>query len=230
MGWLRLQFTPSEEASLHLFRDLLVANSRSAGLTSVRDPDEVDKRHIGESLVLLQALDGAGLLRSPAIDIGSGGGLPGIPIKIVRPHLKLTLLEATKKKAAFLQLAVDELRLEDTIVVNARAEEAARQPEHRATYALALARSVAPLPALIELALPFLSEGGVLAAPKGSRAAAEIDAAVHALRECGGEVESVRKLELPWDAPPPTLVIVRKIAPTPDRYPRRPGIPSRRPL
>lgn len=212
------------------FRDLLAENRLAAGLTSVADLHEIERRHIGESLVLLDALEAAAVFASPAIDIGAGGGLPGIPIKIARPDLQLTLLEATAKKASFLRKAVEQLGLSRVSVVSARAEDAGRDPAHRQMYALALARAVAPLPVLVELALPLLRVGGVLASPKGSRAQEEVEAAESALSKCGGEVLSVTTLELPWSGPAPTLVIVRKVAPTPDRYPRRPGIPAKRPL
>lgn len=215
---------------LATFRDLLIENREAGGLTSVSDPAEVDRRHIGESLVLLEALEEAGALASPAIDIGSGGGLPGIPIKIARPDLELTLLETTAKKAAFLRRAVERLGLTGVAILNARAEEAGRDPAHRQAYGLALARAVAPLPVLVELALPLLRVGGALASPKGSRAADEAESARHALAECGGEVADVRRLELPWQGTAPTLVIVRKVAPTPEKYPRKPGTPARRPL
>jgi 16S rRNA (guanine527-N7)-methyltransferase len=227
---LRFLTDHPEREVLAAFRDLLAANREAAGLTSVSDPDEIDRRHIGESLLLLEALEAAGVFASPAIDVGAGGGLPGIPIKIARPDLDLTLLEATTNKASFLQLAVDQLRLARVSVVNARAEDAGRDPTHREAYELALARAVAPLPVLVELTLPFLRVGGTLASPKGSRAQEEVQTAKHALSECGGEVMHVSRLELPWGGDAPTLVIVRKVAPTPNKYPRRPGLPGKRPL
>jgi 16S rRNA (guanine527-N7)-methyltransferase len=190
----------------------------------------VDRRHFGESLALLRVLEDAGLLRSPAIDIGSGAGFPGVPIKIVRPELRLTLLEATGKKVAFLTLLVEALGLRDVSVVHGRAEEVAHDPAHRERYLLALARAVAPLRVLVELALPFLQIGGVLAAPKGSAARREVEEAATALQACGGEVEAVRPLPLAPKGPVPTLVLVRKVAPSPAHLPRRPGIPAKRPL
>jgi 16S rRNA (guanine527-N7)-methyltransferase len=219
-----------ERELLAAFRDLLGANREAAGLTSISDPDEIDRRHIGESLLLLDALEAAGVFASPAIDVGAGGGLPGIPIKIVRPDLELTLLEATTKKASFLGFAIDQLGLDGVSVVNARAEDASRDPAHREAYELALARAVAPLPVLVELTLPFLRIGGTLATPKGSRAQEEVRTSEHALSEGGGEVMDVSRLELPWGGDAPTLVIVRKVAPTPSKYPRRPGLPGKRPL
>ena len=220
---------PTREA-LGAYRDLLVRNRAAAGLTSLRDPDEIDRRLLGEPLLLLDFLEARGVAISPAIDIGSGAGTPGLPIKIARPALRLTLLEATAKKAAFLKTAVSALGVEDVEVVAARAEELAHDPGHRESYRLALARAVAPLPVLVELALPLLAVGGRLATPKGSSARDEVAASANALSECGGEVEAIETLELPWEGTAPTVVIVRKVARTPDRYPRRPGTPAKRPL
>lgn len=222
--------TPEQRASFDSYRRLLTAHRRRAALTSESSARDIGRRHFGESLALLQVLDEAGMLASPAIDIGTGAGFPGVPIKIVRPELRLTLLEATGKKAAFLAMLVEHLGLRDVSVVKGRAEEVAHDPAHREVYRLALARAVAPLRVLVELALPFLQIGGVLAAPKGSAAGREVAEAANALRKCGGEVVMVRQLPVPPDGPPPTLVLVRKVALTPAHLPRRPGIPAKRPL
>ena len=220
---------PTIEA-LRAYRDLVVRNRAAASLTSLREPDEIDRRLVGEPLILLEFLEARGAVASPVIDIGSGAGAPGLPIKIARPELRVTLLEATAKKAAFLKKAVSALGVDDVYVIAARAEELAHDPGHRESYRLALARAVAPLPVLVELALPFLAVGGRLVTPKSSSARDEVAASANALAECGGEVEAVETLELPWEGTAPTVVIVRKVARTPDRYPRRAGIPAKRPL
>ncbi len=227
---LRIPLSPSQIAAFDVYRRELVAAGARAGLTALRDPEAIDRRHFGEPLALLRALDDAGCFGSPAIDIGTGAGFPGLPIKIARPDLRLTLLEATGKKIAFLRRTVELLRLDGVTVIQGRAEEIAHDPAHRAAYALALARAVAPLRVLVELALPFVQMGGVLATPKGSAAPREAREAAAALAACGGRIVAMTPLEVPAGAPAPTLVIVRKVAPTPDRYPRRVGIPSRRPL
>ena len=192
--------------------------------------EAIERRHFAESLALLRALEERDLLLSPALDVGSGAGLPGLPIKIARPDLRLTLLEANEKKAAFMERVIAELSLEGASVLSARAEEAGRLPEHRASYALVLARAVAPLRVLAELALPFLAIGGVLAAPKGSAAPREVREAQAALEALGGAVEETARLKAPSGGRPLTLLLVRKTGETPGRYPRRPGIPRKRPL
>jgi 16S rRNA (guanine527-N7)-methyltransferase len=199
-------------------------------VTSLRDPDAIDQRHIDESMVLLRALEAAGRLPVGAhvIDVGSGGGLPGIPLAIARPDLTVTLLEATGKKAAFLEETARDLDLSNVRVLAARAEEAAHLPAEREAYDVATARAVAPLATLVELTLPFVRVGGALAAIKGSRAEEEIAAAGVALQRCGGGAVEVR--DLTPEVPTLRLLIVPKVAPIPDELPRRSGIPAKRPL
>jgi 16S rRNA (guanine527-N7)-methyltransferase len=209
---------------------LLVAANERVNLTSVTACEEVQRRHFGESLAVAAALYRTGVLRpgqvARTIDLGAGAGFPGLPIKIAHPALRLTLLESAAKKTAFLEGVVERLALPDVTVVTGRAESAAHESTHREAYDLALARAVASLPVLLELALPFLRLGGFLAAPKGSRAAQEVAAAAAALQACGGRIFVAERLA----DTPLTLVLVEKVAPTPSAYPRRPGIPAKRPL
>ena len=219
---------PIRNALLTRYRDLLA--HAPFNVTSLRDPEAIEQRHIDESLAVLHVLEAAGRLPSGArlIDVGSGGGLPGIPLAIARPDLSVTLLEATGKKAAFLNQAARDLNLHNTRVLTARAEEAAHLPAEREAYDVATARAVAPLATLVELALPFVRVGGALAAVKGSHADEEIAAAGVALRRCGGGAVEVH--DLTADTPTLRLLIVPKVAPSPDELPRRAVIPANRPL
>ncbi|MEO6198003.1 MAG: 16S rRNA (guanine(527)-N(7))-methyltransferase RsmG, partial [Dehalococcoidia bacterium] len=229
-GQLTNDLATDPAAQLDAYASLILASNQKAGLmSSGTSRDDLYQRHFPESFAVLAALESNNLLNSPVIDIGSGAGLPGVPLKIARPGIGITLLEATQKKAAFLGEVVQELRLTDVTVIRGRAEEIGRDPLHRERYRLAVARSVAPLPVLLELALPLLAVGGVLAAVKGSRMEAEIDASANALATLGGAVEVTLRLEIPLPGPP-MLVIVRKVAETPDAFPRRPGMPNKRPL
>jgi 16S rRNA (guanine527-N7)-methyltransferase len=224
--------TQSQERLLGIYASHLLAENKRAGLTSAgTDREAIYRRHFTESLALLAAIETRSLLSSPVIDIGSGGGFPGLVIAVVRPETAMTLLEANQKKAAFLESMARELGLANVRVVCARAEDAGRNPGEREGYLLALARAVAPLRVLVEYALPFVRVGGVLAAPKGSSAPRELREAANALAEMGGEIEHTGPRVMPPEAErPPPLIIVRKTAPTPDRYPRRAGIPAKRPL
>lgn len=214
------------------YRDLVLEANRDLNLTAVRDAESFDRRHILESMALAAALETAGRLPAGArvIDVGSGGGLPGIPLAIIRPDLAITLLEATTKKAAFLERAIARLGLGRVRVLAARAEEAAHLPAEREQYNLALARAVAALPALAELTLPFVRVGGALAAVKGSRAAVELAEAEPALARLGGESGQLLLLGDAREETTPRLALIPKVARTPAEFPRRPGTPVKRPL
>lgn len=227
---LRVDLTPGQIADFDVYLEELMAHRSRAALTSLTDVEAVQRRHFLESLALLRALEKAGVFASPAIDIGAGAGFPGLPMRIARPDLALSLIEATGKKAAFLEGLVERLGLDGVTVVRARAEELAHDAAHRAAYGLALARAVAPLPTLVELSLPFLRVGGYLATPKGSATSHEVVDAAAALQACGGRVELLQPLDVEGPGPAPIMVLVRKVAETPDRYPRRPGVPAKRPL
>ena len=227
---LRIRLSSIQSEAFETYYQELISARKRISLTSLRDRESIERRHFLESLALLTALEDAGALGSPGIDIGSGAGFPGVPIKIARPELEMALLEATQKKAAFLAGLIEKLGLAGVRLIHGRAEDVAHEPGEREAYALAVARAVAPLPTLVELALPFVRVGGYLAASKGSAAAREVREAESALRICGGTIESMFKLDVPSAGPAPTLVLVRKVAGTPERYPRRPGMPSKRPL
>jgi 16S rRNA (guanine527-N7)-methyltransferase len=227
---LRIQLSSAQREAFETYYEELISARKRISLTSLRDRESIERRHFLESLALLRAVEDAGALGSPVIDVGSGAGFPGVPIKIARPDLELTLLEAPEKKAAFLGGLIARLALSGVRVVPGRAEAVAHDPREREAYTLALARAVAPLPTLVELALPFVRVGGYLATPKGSAAAREVREAANAVRVCGGAIVQMSKLDVPPPGPAPTLVLVRKVAETPEQYPRRPGVPSKRPL
>lgn len=180
---------------------------------------------VEDSRVLLDFLP-PGPLR--IIDVGSGGGLPGLPLKLARPELSLTLLEANRRKAAFLVQAAARLGLEGVEIVSERAEDAGRDPRHREQYDVATARALAAMPVLAELCLPFLRLGGRLLAMKAG-AVVEALAAEPAIARLGGRLLAVT----PAASAARTLgqvVVVEKVSPTPPEYPRRAGVPGRRPL
>lgn len=218
----------------------LVAWNEKLNLTAITDYDQVQIKHFLDSLTcLLVVLGPRSEVRgrawdlgaeTKAIDIGAGAGFPGLPLKIVCPGLQLTLLEASRKKTRFLEHIVIRLGLEGVEVIRGRAEEVGRGPTYRERYDLALARAVAELPVLVEYALPFCRVGGLFVAQKGPGVESEVRAAEAAITILGGKLRHIMHLELPPLAEPRSLVVIEKIAPTPEKYPRRPGIPSKRPL
>ncbi|HZP56826.1 MAG TPA: 16S rRNA (guanine(527)-N(7))-methyltransferase RsmG [Dehalococcoidia bacterium] len=203
--------------------------SERANLVADAGSEMVRTRHFGESIALGAALRERAMLRpaSSVIDVGTGAGFPGMVLKIAWPGLRVALLEATGKKTAFLRALADALDLQDVQVLTGRAEDLAHDPSLREQFDLAVARAVGPLPALLELTVPFVRAGGRAALPKGSRARAEVEAAAGAASTLG-----VKLLTVPFHVPghSQTLVIAVKQRPTPAAYPRRAGVPRKHPL
>jgi len=164
------------------------------------------------------------------IDVGTGAGIPGLPLKILAPNIKLVLLDATAKKAAFLQHLKHRLGLDDVDIVVGRAEEIAHLPQYRENFDLVLSRAVAPLPTLVELTLPFCAIGGSFVAQKSGGIDLEINQATKAISQLGGNLRGVKRIDLEDFTDERCLIIIDKLSPTPQQYPRRPGIPAKRPL
>jgi len=217
------------------YRERLLAWNRRVNLTAIVEPAEVETRHFLDSLTCALPLlaQWGGAARVPSlrcVDVGSGGGFPGLPLKLALPQLHVTLLEATAKKADFLTYLVADLRLEDVDVVGARAEALAQSPAYRESYDVAFARALAPLPTLLELTLPFLRPGGLLVAPRKGHVEADVASATRAVDTLGGGPRTCVPVTVPRLADGRVLVVVDKVGPTPPGYPRRAGIPAKRPL
>ena len=169
-------------------------------------------------------------LMSKVIDVGTGAGFPGIPLKILFPHIQLTLADSVKKKTDFCQHIVQELGLGGVEVIHERAEKLGKDDAHREKYDWVIARAVAQLSELAEYLLPLTKLGGKMLAMKGSSGPAEAQTATGAIELLGGQLLQLEHLTLPGVTEDRYLVIVDKIAPTPEKYPRRVGIPAKRPL
>jgi 16S rRNA (guanine527-N7)-methyltransferase len=214
---------------LEAYVALLLAANERFNLTRVTEPINVARTHLLDALAALPYLEEIGSGR--AVDLGSGGGVPAIPIAIARPELSWLLVESVGKKARALSDFVDELRLPALQVVAERAETVGRDPRYRETASLVTARAVAGLPVLAELALPLLAPGGQLLAWKGPLTArdAELRQGARAVAQLGGARPEVLSAGIP-QLGGHTFVRVAKQRSTPARYPRRPGEPARRPL
>ena len=224
-GVLGSPLTPAQITQITRYLTLLAQWSRKARLTTVTRPREAARLHVLDSLLCLRAGVPHG---ASVLDVGSGAGLPGIPIKIARPDIRITLLEAASRKVAFLEVAAAalELRVE---VVGSRAEEAAHQPRLREQFDVVVARAVAPLPALTELTLPFVRPGGKAVLLKGPAVGGEVEPGRRAAALLGGGEVRILPVELPGGVRR-TLVEIAKVLPTPPAYPRRTGVPVKRPL
>jgi len=221
----------------------LAAWNQHLNLTAITGYDEVQRRHFLDSLSCLLALPGgsapqtlpdvvplqlaSGSLR--LADVGSGAGFPGLPLKIMLPDARVTLIEATAKKTAFLHHIVRVLGLGGVEVLTARAEDVGHMPEHREQYDLVVARAVASMCVLAEYCLPLCRVRGRVVAQKGSEGAEDAESAVSAIELLGGALAGVKPVELE-ELPGRTLVVIDKVARTPAEYPRRAGMPSKRPL
>lgn len=213
---------------LERYCGLLLAENAAMNLTAVTDPGEVAVRHFLDSLcppALALLPRGARL-----IDVGSGGGLPGIPLAIARPDLSVTLLEARRKKTDFLLRTAELLGLENVSVVWGRAEDTGRDPAHREQYDVATARAVAALPVLCELLLPFVAVGGMAFAWKGPAAREEMEAAGPALDCLGGAHPRLLPYAISHEFCHMHLFVCDKVRPTPPSYPRKAGKPAKFPL
>lgn len=222
-----IELTDAEREALGRYLWLLLDANRRFNLTAIREPTEAWMRHIFDSLTLLPHLIDSDA--KAIIDVGSGGGLPGIPLAACLGDVQITLLEATGKKARFLEAVAADLSLDHVRVVNERAETAGQDKAHRQRYDIAIARAVGPMRVMLEYTMPLLRGGGRLLAMKGRQAEAELDEAGDALMILGdGEVEVFDAVgDESGDA---VIVVVTKHGPTPKAYPRRPGEPKTNPL
>ena len=212
------------------YRELMSWNKRF-NLTAITDQEGVLVRHFLDSLSCLKILSPRDLAAGArVIDVGTGAGFPGIPIKIVCPRMRLTLLEATHKKVRFVKHLVQTLDLQNVEIIHGRAEEIGKMTAYREQYDWAVARAVAEMPTLMEYTLPFVKIGGAVLAQKGEGAAAEVHSADTAITTLGGRVNRLMPVELRGLAETRYLVVIDKVAATPAKYPRRPGMPRKRPL
>ncbi len=207
--------------------ELRIWNERF-NLTAITSKEDIETKHFLDSLscVLARQFQPSGAV----VDIGTGAGFPGLPLKIVFPQIQLTLLESIEKKVSFCRHVVKEMKLKKVTVEQSRAESHGRETEHRESYDTALARAVAPLTVVVEYALPLIKVGGCAILQKGETGPAEAQSAEKAIHILGGRMEQIVKVELPGIAETRYLLVIRKVAATPDRYPRRTGIPAKRPI
>ena len=225
---LGLHLTRSQLTALSLYEKELVDWNTRFNLTAIRDPQEIYIKHFLDSLTCLMALRESSVDR--LIDVGTGAGFPGIPLRIVYPKMQLTLVESVGKKAEFCRHVVNILDLQGVEVVQERAEVLGQQPSYRERYDWAVARAVAILPVLTEYLLPLVRVGGSMLAMKGESGPAEAHSAQRALGVLGGHLRQLIPVTLPGVAEERYLVVIDKIAATPNGYPRKVGAPAKHPL
>lgn len=243
---LGLRLTSEHVRAFQTYYHELGIWNRKFNLTTVTQYEEVQVRHFLDSLTCLLALPVAGAARADGlpdvvplstgerpllcIDVGTGAGFPGLPLKIMRPALQMTLLDSSRKKIAFLEHLVQCLDLKGVELLWTRAEEAGQDAHQRERYDVVLARAVADLAVLVEYCLPLCRKGGCVIAQKGVQLEDELHAAEAAIHLLGGQLRAVKPIQLPSLKELHSLVLIEKVGQTPAKYPRRPGIPGKRPL
>ncbi|MCQ2010695.1 16S rRNA (guanine(527)-N(7))-methyltransferase RsmG [Sporolactobacillus sp. STSJ-5] len=223
-----IQLSELQIDQFQLYYEMLIEWNKKMNLTAITDPNEVMIKHFFDSLTpcfyfSIQEVQ-------TLCDVGSGAGFPGIPMKILFPRLKLTIVDSLQKRLTFLQAVVDKLGLDYVTLCHDRAEDFARKPGIRESFDLVTARAVAKLSVLSEYCLPLVCLGGSFIALKGSSAEDEVQQAENAMKQLGGKLIRVVTLDLPENNGKRSLVRIDKISPTAKKYPRKPGIPMKSPL
>ncbi len=223
-----IRLTDSQISSLKAYEALLVEWNEKFNLTAIREVEQIRTKHFLDSMTCFLAFGE----QKPGslVDVGTGAGFPGIVLKILLPKMRLTLVESVGKKAGFCEHVVETLKLDQVTVVRARAEEVGSDPAHRERYDWAVARAVAQLPILSEYLLPLVKLGGKMLAQKGETGPAEAQRAERAIKILGGHLRQLTPLNLPGVVEDRYLIVVDKVAATPQDFPRRVGIPSKSPL
>lgn len=220
--------TDKQREQFDRYYELLIEWNKVMNLTGITDYDEVILKHFIDSLMLSEICDMSNV--SALIDVGTGAGFPGIPIKIVYPHINAILLDSLNKRLKFLNTVIEELGLESVQTLHGRAEDYARKTEYRESFDLCVSRAVANLSTLSEYCIPFVKKDGTFISYKGGASDEEVKQAERAVDLLGGKVETIHKFTLPGTDMGRTLVEIKKIKNTPRRYPRKAGQPAKEPL
>jgi len=221
-----VKFTEEQLEKFSLYLEELKYYNSKFNLTAHTEDEDIIKENFLDSLSCLEA--GVDFRGKKMIDLGTGAGFPGIPIRIILKEGEVHLLEATGKKVDFLEIIRKKLNLEKTFLHYGRIEEFAHKKDFRETFDLAFARGLANLPVLLEYGLPFLKKGGIFIVQKGKKYQEEIDLSSNALSILGGNIENIKSVGFPGESK--KLILIKKNGETPGKYPRRPGIPKKRPL
>lgn len=226
LSCINVQLPESKIRDFYTYMEMLIEWNKKINLTAIVEGDEVIDKHFVDSLTISQYIED----NTNIIDVGTGAGFPGIPLKIVRDSLKIDLLDSLNKRVNFLNEVISKLQLEKITAIHSRAEDEASKKEKRESYDIAVSRAVANLPVLLEYLLPFVKLGGKCICMKGINIEEEINNSKKALEELGGEIEEIKKLQLPNTDATRNIIIVRKIANTPKKYPRKAGTASKSPI
>lgn len=215
---LNIEITPEQIKQFEEYSQLLKEWNEKINLTAITDDDGIAVKHFLDSVLPLSAVDFG--VSAKIADVGTGAGFPGIPLKILRPDLELTLIDSLNKRINFLNTVTEELGLSDTRCIHARAEELSRNKVYRESFDIVVSRAVANMTVLCEYCLPYVKVGGMFAALKARDADEEITAAKAMIGNLGGKIENTYSVALPETDIVRTIAVIRKIKPTPSAFPR----------
>lgn len=225
---LHIPLTEKQREDFDLYHRLLLEWNEKMNLTAITDPAEIAVKHMIDSL---SCCDGTVFKRGARIiDVGTGAGFPGLPLKIWREDIRLTLLDSLNKRVSFLKAVVEELKLKNVENVHGRAEDAGKNGLYREQYDVAVSRAVARLNILCELCLPFVCVGGYFVALKGAKYREEAEGSARALQLLGGKIEKIKLVKLPGLDDARAVIYIKKIKNTGKLYPRKAGTPEKSPL
>ena len=225
---LGLNYTDEIERKFNEYKELLLEWNKKINITRIENDEEIYIKHYLDSVILLDSNNKN--LDKKIIDVGTGGGFPGLPLKIVNDNFKLTLLDSLRKRTDFLQLVADSLKLKDVEVIHGRAEDFGQDAKYREKYDICVSRAVAPLNILCEFCLPFVKVGGFFAAYKSENISEEIVESKNAIEKLGGKVVDTKIIKIPNSDITRKIVIIEKIKKMENMYPRKAGTPAKKPL
>lgn len=225
---LKIELSTVQLNQFKKYYDMLVEWNKVMNLTGITEFDEVLKKHFVDSMSIVRVIDIRKI--DTLIDVGTGAGFPGIPLKIAFPHLNILLLDSLNKRLKFLNAVIDELALEDIRTIHGRAEDLAKQKEYREQFDLCVSRAVANLATLSEYCIPYVKQGGMFVAYKSGEIEDELIKSEKVVKTLGGKITNVDKFVLSGSEDGRSFVCIQKIKNTPKKYPRKAGLPSKEPI
>lgn len=225
---INVRLNDKQKEQFHRYYELLVEWNKVMNLTGITEYDEVNEKHFVDSLAIAKVVDMEKI--DTVMDIGTGAGFPGLPLKIAYPHLKVVLLDSLQKRVKFLNTVIGELGLDDIETLHGRAEDFAKKTEYREQFDLCVSRAVANLSTLCEYCIPYIRVGGIFISYKSGTVDEEVDNSKKAIKVLGGKLDEVVKFQLPDTEISRAFVKIKKVEETKKKYPRKAGIPGKEPI